>query len=51
MSRLPDLSSDVGKEWDVLLEALTEFCECSLEQCVSRQLIEAGDEEHIARVR
>ena len=39
-----------GEYWDALFIVLSEFCACSLEECVSRQLIEAGEEEHIARV-
>ena len=47
---IPDLSLEGdGEYWDALFLVLSEFCECSLE-CVSRQMIVAGDEDHIARV-
>lgn len=47
---IPNLSSGGKGEWSALLVVLTEFCGCSLEQSVSIELIEEGDEEHIARV-
>ena len=49
--RIPTLSAAEGKEWSALFTVLTEFCDCSLEQSVDRVLVEAGDEEHLARVR
>ena len=50
LSRIPDLSLEEEDEWSVLLRVLTEFCDCSLEQSVSRELVEARDEEQMARV-
>ena len=50
LSRIPDLSLEEEDEWSVLLRVLTEFCDCSLEQSVSRELVEAGDEEQMSRV-
>lgn len=47
---LPDLTAETGQEWGGLLRVLTEFCGCSLDQSLSRELMEAGDEEHLARV-
>ena len=47
---LTDLKVESGQEWPALFQVLTEFCGCSLDQSISRDLIEAGDEEHLARV-
>ena len=47
---LTGLEVESGQEWPALFQVLTEFCGCSLDQSISRDLIEAGDEEHLARV-
>jgi hypothetical protein len=46
---LPDLACETEQKWSALLLVLTEFCGCPLDQSVSRELLEAGDEEHLAR--
>jgi len=50
---IPDLCAEGESgfdEWSALIHTLTEFCGCSLEYSISRQQVEAGDGEQIARV-